>query len=204
MKGAVMGSTWRRTTALGIGVLVVAGLSAGVVVAGQFAPFGDSVALEEKLRSEPMTRVADIPGEGPSPARGVYVQETSDYFCYWDAPSATSPIRQGGCNAANEPLGGRPMAASLAYEGGPSARSVTDARIVGLAESTIATIKIVMSDGSARKVALRSAKVGDDEFRAFGYRIRHRDLREGLGPIAVVALDANGIEVHRQPTGFAG
>lgn len=198
-----MTSRARRSTAVVVGALALAGISAGALIAGQFVSTGDSAALEEELQSEPMIRVADVPADMGNAAHGVFVQRTTQFFCYWDAPSAASTTRQGGCNSADEPLGGRPMAASLAYEGGPSVGAVTDARIVGLAEARIAAIQVVMSDGSTRRVALKKAKVGDDEFHAFGYRIKSRDLRQGLGPMAVVAFDANGVEVHRQPTGFA-
>jgi hypothetical protein len=192
-----------RPTVLAMSAVIVAGVCAGAVIAGQFGAFGDSEALDEALLSEPMTRVADIPADGGNAARGVFVQTTAELFCYWDAPSATSAMRQGGCNTVDDPLGGRPLAASLAYEGGPAATSVSDARVIGLADPTVSAVRIVMTDGSLRKVALRMAKVGGDDFVAFGYRIRRSDLRKGLGPSAVVALDANGVEIHRQTTGFA-
>jgi hypothetical protein len=191
-----------RRLVLALTAVIVAGVCAGAVVAGQFV-FGDVESLDD-LRAEPMLRVADIPAEGDASERGVFVQKTSELFCYWDAPSATSMTRLGGCNAIDDPLGGRPLAASLAYEGGPTVASVTDARIVGLADASVAAVRIVMTDGSDRKVALNPAKVVADGYVAFGYRIRKSDLRKGLGPAAVVALDASGKEIHRQTTGFAG
>ena len=59
-----------------------------------------------------------------------------------------------------------------------------------------------MSDGSTRKVKLEKAKVGSDEFQAFGYRFKKADLKKGIGPTAVVAFDASGNELGRQPTGI--
>ena len=60
-----------------------------------------------------------------------------------------------------------------------------------------------MTDGDARaQVKLKKTKVGSDEFQAFGYRFKKADLEEGIGPIAIVALDADGVEIGRQPTGI--
>jgi hypothetical protein len=53
-------------------------------------------------------------------------------------------------------------------------------------------------------VSLRQAELGTYEFQAFGYRMRRSDLRLGLEPVAVVALDSAGSEIARQTTGFAG
>ncbi len=35
-------------------------------------------------------------------------------------------------------------------------------------------------------------------------RFKKADLRRGIAPVAVVALDKAGQEIDRQPTGFAG
>ena len=51
---------------------------------------------------------------------------------------------------------------------------------------------------------LKKAKVGADEFVAFGDRFRKADLRQGIGPSAIVAFDAGGVELGRQPTGIGG
>jgi hypothetical protein len=61
-----------------------------------------------------------------------------------------------------------------------------------------------MSDGTRREMRLWKARVGDDDFQAFGYRFKKADLRRGVAPTAVVALDAGGREIDRQPTGFTG
>ena len=45
-------------------------------------------------------------------------------------------------------------------------------------------------------------KVGADEFQAFAYRFKKVDLRNGVGPTAIVAYDAGGAEIGRQPTGI--
>ena len=49
---------------------------------------------------------------------------------------------------------------------------------------------------------LKKAKIGSDELQVFGYRFKKADLKRGLGPTAIVALDADGVEIGRQPTGI--
>ena len=49
---------------------------------------------------------------------------------------------------------------------------------------------------------LKQASVGSGEFLAFGYRVKHSDLEHGVGPAAVIARDASGNELARQPTGI--
>ena len=102
----------------------------------------------------------------------------------------------------SDPLGGSVLSASLAYEGGPSVPSVRDARIVGLAAPNVAAIELVMSDGSTRSLKSRHVSVGSRAYTAFGYRVKASDLRKGVGPTAVVALDADGSELGRQATGI--
>lgn len=194
----------RRGVLLGVAVLVAFVLAGGVVAAQLAAP-PDPMALEEAVATDPMTSVAEIPAAGGLPARGVFVQLTSTgQFCIWDAPSATSRERGGGCNPADDPLAGRHLSVSLAYDGGPSVSKVRDARLIGVTSGDIAQVQVLMSDGARRTVALKGASVAGVAYRAFGYRIRQSDLRRGLGPVAVVALNGAGEEVDRQVTGFAG
>ena len=49
---------------------------------------------------------------------------------------------------------------------------------------------------------VKKARVGADEFKAFGYRFRKSDLESGNGPVAVVAFAASGAEIARQTTGI--
>jgi hypothetical protein len=49
-----------------------------------------------------------------------------------------------------------------------------------------------MSDGSWRTVKLKKAKVGADDFKAFGYRLKTAALKNGIEPTAVVAFGASG------------
>lgn len=187
--------------------LLACGVVAGAVLAGQFRG-EDPAELEAALLEAPVVRVADLPAAAGHAGRGVFVQSTSTgLFCLWDAPSATSRERQGGCNRADDPLGGRKLSASLSYDGGPDPRSVTDARLVGLVAREVASVRILMSDGTQRAVRMqREAAVAtaDGSFRVFAHRVAATDLARGLGPVAVLALDARGTEVDRQATGFGG
>jgi len=177
---------------------------ASSVVAGQFhGP--DPEAFHAGLATGEIARVADIAAGDGLPGRGVFVQSTdTGQLCLWDAPSAASQQRQGGCNSVDDPLGGSAVSASLAYEGGPAVEDVQDARLIGLASRDVATVQVLMSDGTQREVRLRKAMLGSDEYWAFGYRFKKSDLRGGVGPTAVVARAATGDEIARQLTGIGG
>lgn len=195
--------SWRHWIALAGGVVVVVGVFAGAVIASQLQGSGVSPGLETAIRTEPLLKVLDIPAAGGLAKRGVFVQPTTaGFLCLWDAPSATSLARQGGCNQADDPFGGRQLFLSLAYDGGPEARDVKDARLIGLVAPMVADAQVLMSDGSRRTVPLQTESVGGDTYRAFGYRFKSADLRNGVTPSAVIALNSNGAEIDRQATGF--
>jgi hypothetical protein len=198
-----------RRSIVVLAVALVGGVLVGSVIAAQRG--GDSAldvaSLQAAIATEPMTKVADVAGSDDSSARGVYVQELDTgqgHLCVWDAPSAASRERQGGCNSIDEPLGGSAVSANLAYDGGPAIEGVRDARLTGLAASNVASVVVLMSDGSQRSVHLKKAKLKAGDFFAFGYRFKKADLRKGVGPIAVIAQDAYGGEIARQPTGIGG
>jgi len=192
----------RRGVALAIAT-VAAVVVAGGVVAGGFDWSRNADELDAALVAADPTRVADIPAADGLPARGVFAQITSTgHFCLSDAPLDTPLRGGGGCNPADDPLGGSSLTASLAYDGGPAIETVKDARLIGLVAADVASVRIAMSDGSARNAKLKTTKVGADEFRAFGYRLRRADLKKGIGPVAVVAYGADGVEIGRQPTGI--
>jgi len=177
---------------------------ASSVVAGQFRG-PDPEAFHAGLATGEIARVADIAASDGLPGHGVFVQATdTGQLCLWDAPSASSKQRQGGCNSFDDPLGGSPLSASLAYEGGPAVEDVRDARLIGLASRDVATVQVVMSDGTQREVRLRKTMLGSDEYRTFGYRFKKSDLRGGVGPTAVIARAATGDEIARQSTGIGG
>lgn len=196
-----MRRTTGRWTVLGLGV-VVAGVLAGAVVAGRM---DDGRELVDAIDEAPLQRVAGIPSADGSPGRGVFVQMTrTGHLCVWEAPSATSRERGGGCNTADDPLNGRPVSFTLSYDGGPAVSDVKSASLFGLTTTEVQRAKVLMSDGTSHELELKSAKVGAGEFRAFGYRLKKAELKRGIGPTAVIAIDASGVEIDRQTTGIGG
>jgi len=190
-----------RWSALG-GGLVAAGVLASAVIASQM---DDGSALIEAIDEAPLTHVADVEAADGAPTLGVYLQATtSGHVCVWEAKSPTSRDRGGGCNTADDPLNGRALSVTLSYDGGPAVADVQSASLFGLAAPDVARAQVLMSDGSTREIALRRARVGAEDFKAFGHRVKKRDLRKGIAPVAVLALDASGSELGRQPTGFGG
>jgi hypothetical protein len=190
---------FRRWAAVGLGV-VVAGALAGAVVASRMDDGSDLIAA---IDQDPLVRVADIPAADGSPGKGVYVQMTrTGHVCVWEASSATSRDRGGGCNTADDPLNGRPFSFTLSYDGGPAVVDVKSATLFGLASSDVAQASVLMSDDTRREIRLQKARVTGTDFRAFGFRFKKADLRRGIAPTAVVAIDANGTEVDRQATGI--
>jgi len=189
-------------------VLVIGVVAAGVVASAVVAARHDDgipADLEAALHDDPLVQVAGIPAENGLERRGVFVQRTSAGFtCVWDAPSATSLAKQGGCNRTGDPFAGRELFVSLAYDGGPAVAGIKDARLIGLAAPKVEDVQVLMSDGTRRVVRLRKAFIAGDEYRAFGYRFKRADLRKDVTPKAVIALDTKGEEIDRQATGFAG
>ena len=199
MRRRMTRARWRLAGAI---VVLATAVFASSVVAGQFRS-QDPSSFRADLATGAVTRVADIPAADGLPGRGVFAQVTAGgQFCLWDAVSAGSSLKQGGCNPVSDPLGGSALSASLAYEGGPDVERVRDARLVGLASPEVARVEVLMSDGTHRAVRSETASVGSRTFLTFGYRIRASDLRSGIGPTAVIAWDTRGVEVARQPTGI--
>jgi hypothetical protein len=194
----------RRWAVLGA-IAILACITTGGVIAAQFRTFDSPDRLAKAIDKEPLVLAADIPAAGGAERHSVFVQKTSTgHVCVWDVPSGQPRHKQGGCNSAEDPLAGRPISVSLAYDGGPSIASVRDARLIGLAAANVGAVEVVMDDGTYRTMRLKSVHVDGDEYFAFGYRFKVDDLRRGIEPIAVVALDESGTEVDRQTTGFNG
>lgn len=189
-----------------VAALAAGGAFAGAVIASQFGGRGSGPEeLQAAIRTDPLVKVAEIPAEGALSKRGVFVQPTSAGFvCLWDAPNATFRARQGGCNDEDDPFNGQKLFVSLAYEGGPAVAEVEDARLIGLVPPEVAGVDVLMSDGTRRAMPLRNVSVRGTAYRAFGYRFKRVDLRAGVAPTAVVALDTAGREIDRQATGFGG
>jgi hypothetical protein len=194
------GKRGRRRWAAFVVVLILAGALAGAVVASRI---DDGSELTAAIDEAPLTRVADIDAADGAPGHGVFVQMTkSGHLCVWEAPSATSRERGGGCNSADDPLNGGVLSATLSYDGGPGIADVRSASIFGLAAVGVTHASVLMSDGTSRAIKLEEAKVGSQEFHAFGYRFKKADLKKGIGPTAIVAFDDSGNEIGRQTTGI--
>jgi hypothetical protein len=189
----------RRWLAVMLAIVLAGGLT-GAVVAGQFDDGSDLVAAIDDV---PLQRVADVSAVDGIAEKGVFVGSTrTGHLCVWEASSATSRDRSGGCNTADDPLNGRPLWFTLGYDGGPDIASVKTASLFGLAAPVVAQASVLMSDGTERDLKLKRANVGADKFRAFGFRFKKSDLRKGIGPTAVIARDVSGAEIARQPTGI--
>jgi hypothetical protein len=193
----------KRVLVAGIAALALLGAAGGVLAATMVGSGPSIDALSSATRDAPMVRLADIPASNGLPLRGVFAQMTPiGQFCLWDAPSASSRAKGGGCNPADDPLGGHPLSASFAYDGGPAPGEVTDARLIGLVASKVGLVEVAMSDGSRVKLTLRQVPESVGDFRVFAHRFSRGELKRGIAPTAVVALDANGSEIDRQATGF--
>jgi len=200
-----MSRTNSRRGALVVALVVVASavLATGVI-AGHFQSV-DPPSFHQALLTGEITQVAVVQTEDGSPGHGIFAQLTqAGHLCLFEAPSATSRAHGGACNPVDNPLNGSALSATLSYDGGPAIGDVTSATLFGLTARGVARARVLMSDGSSREVKLRKAKVGSDEFQVFGYRFKKADLKRGIGPTAIVAFDANGMELGRQPTGIGG
>ena len=192
----------RRWTLVVVG-LVLSGVFAGSVVAAEQIWFSGPDQIEAALDQGALVRVADISALNGLAGRGVYVQQTpSGLTCLWDAPSAGAREKQGGCNKSDDPLAGRKMMISFAYEGGPAVETVSDARLIGLTAAQVVSVQVVMSDGTRRRVPLHQTPGTIGDFQAFGERFGPGEIRHGVTPTTVIALDRAGAVVDRQPTGF--
>jgi hypothetical protein len=197
--------TRKRWLALGTAVVLACVFAAGLAASqlGSGPPPPDVEALASAARVAPMTHLTDIEAGNGLAARGVFAQITAaGQFCLWDAPSASSLAKGGGCNPVDDPLGGHPLSASFAYDGGPDPADAKDARLMGLVSSDVADVEVVMSDGSRQKLALRQVPSSVGDFRVFAHRFGRGALKRGITPTSVVALDAKGTEIDRQATGF--
>jgi hypothetical protein len=191
------------------GLAVVAALGVTGVAAGVFRHAG-TVSAAPAVGSKAGTRmtVAAFDKVQGTQDRVVVIERTPDgYLCLWDSPDAAAAQGLGGCNPADDPLGGRKLFASLTYDGGPGVASVHDARISGLAAEDVEQVLVAMNDGSTRRVHLAKPStraVAGADYNSFAYRVHENDLRRGVTPVAVLATDATGVELDRQPTGIGG
>jgi hypothetical protein len=186
-------------------VLACAGIAVSAVVAGRVDWSTNTAMLDAALVKAEPTRVADIEASDGLSARGVFAQVTSTgHFCLSDAPLGAPEMGGGGCNSVDDPLGGRPISVSLAYDGGPAITDVKDARLIGLASAGTSRVRVEMTDHTSRAIKLKKITVASRDLLVFGYRFKKSDLKKGIGPFAVVSYDTDGTELGRQATGIGG
>jgi len=192
---------------IALGAVSATGLAAGGLAYGVFRAAGTpSAAPDVSSKASVRAVVARFPSAPGRAGRSLVLQRTPDgYLCVWDAPGEDEAHGSGGCNPAADPLGGRELYVSLAYDGGPSVATVTDARLSGLVSARVDRLQLVMSDGTMRNVPLVSARtraIAGSDYRVFAYRVPPGDLQRGVTPTAAVALDRAGSEIDRQTTGI--
>jgi len=90
----------------------------------------------------------------------------------------------------------------FSFSGGPQIQAVKEARLYGLADSTVDRLDTVMSDGSVEPLRMTPNAVAGTPYRAFAARVSPGALKAGVSPVAVVAYDASGAELARQETGL--
>jgi hypothetical protein len=126
----------------------------------------------------------------------VFLSRSKDgeQVCLFDTDLVTGQ-QGGGCNDATSLFAGRKIQISLGFEGGPTQATIRDVRIVGLAAADVASVRVELSDGTARKVELTAD-------RAFAWAMPQADLDRGLRPRAVIAIGTGGKTVDRAEAGF--
>jgi hypothetical protein len=168
-----------------------------------FATDQDQGARLRELKERQLgSRVATLPSQGGRPEVGLYVARLADGSICVSSASADKTSAGGGCNSASAPLNGKPFIAIFAYDGGPAVATVEDARLYGLADRSVEELRLEMSDDSTRQLHLSAHAVAATPYRVFAYRVSHADIRARITPVAVVAYDASGAVIGRQPTGL--
>jgi hypothetical protein len=191
----------RRIVAV-VATCVAIGTASGI---GATAIFGSSharsgispAAVQAALADGKKVEVARYPSAPGLEDRSLFLAQADGFICLWDAVDAAHE-GGGGCNFANDPFGGKKMMFSLGWDGGPSLSSVSNGRLGGLVAPDVDRVYLELSDGSRRPIRLTNAS----PYRAFAYRISKADARPESQPVAVVAVDASGRQIDRQPTGF--
>lgn len=142
------------------------------------------------LKAGESRRVAEFSAAGGP--RAVYLTRTEDgkLVCVWDTDLMTG-AQGGGCNDASDFFGGRAFTVSLAYDGGPAAGSIANARLVGVVTEAVSNLDVIYSSG-------RHARLAISADRGFAYVVPDDYLKSGIEPIAVAAYDGSGTEIDRQ------
>lgn len=183
-----------------VAAVLVAIMGAGLAT-GSFL-FPNDPITRPAVESELGEKVASFPSQAGRPDAAVHIARSADAGLCVNATGGDRRSWSGGCNPARDPLGGLPFMALFTYDGGPAAEHVKEARLYGLADKSVRQLSMEMTDGSARPLRLSANPVAGTAYRVFAERVSPNDLRSGITPTAVVAYDASGAEIGRQPTGL--
>ena len=217
----------RKRLAQVIGATALAGALAGGLAAtrsyGTSASTPDPAALRAAIASTPAVTVATFASGAAKAGVGSPVAATANrstpavhvlliqrltklgMVCVWDATRDGSE-RGGGCNSADDPLGGKQISVNTTSSTGSNGVGYSTIRVSGLAAPTVATLNVQMSDGTTRPLTLQSdvpTSVSGGPSGAFAYNESSVDLAAGVVPIAVVAFDQTGKEVATAAVGLS-
>lgn len=195
--------TKRHLILVGFIVLVVTAVGVGFAAAQSLLFSSDpSSQVRELERANLGVEVAQFPPQSGRPDASVYVALLADGSVCVNAAISDKTSWSGGCNPASAPLGDKPFMALFTYDGGPTVATVKEARLHGLVDHSVKNLRAEMSDSSTRQLSLSAHPVVGTPYRVFAHRVSPADLNTGITPVAVVAYDASGGEISRQPTGL--
>ncbi len=185
------------STAITTGTLL-GGYFAGTGQASRSAPPDVGAMLAQEGTG---TKVADY--GGAAAGRAVFVKQLSNGdLCISDARAdGSAPV--GGCNPASDALGGRSMTVTIAYDGGPTLSTISNARVFGLVAPAVHGLELRMSDGSSQVLTLQKTGLGGG-LKAFAGTIPESALSSGVTPVALVAFGAGGTIIDTEPATIGG
>jgi hypothetical protein len=185
---------------------VVALVAAFSVYAATAALLDGPDATVSDLTTGAVVQIGTFPATGSGEKRVMLLQQTNNgLVCLWDAPSADSPERLGGCNPITDALGNSTsLWASTQFDGGPRPEDVTDLRLMGIANADVAAVHLQMSNGASLAIpfAGREVIINGGRFKTFSYRLPDKDLATDDAPTAVIATDSSGDAIGTQKTGL--
>lgn len=190
-----------RTVAQAVVVLAsIAGISAGaatglvktgVVALSRTPEAADALPAASVLKAGESRRVADF--ESPTNTlRAVFVaRDNDDKLCLWDT-NLVSGQQGGGCNFASDPFAGGSMMTSVSLDGGPGLGTVSEVRVIGVVDPSVATVEMRDSKGRTRPVHLTKDQ-------AFALAFHAGAIRSGGLPTVLLARDTTGAVIDEEP-----